>query len=734
MTESWIEAMIEAYNMRPWRAEPLWELAKHFRLKEQHKAAWLFIERGLQLDETPRDDTLFIEEFPHKWGFKEEAQICGFYAPTPEGRDLGHAACEELALSREAPFYLQDNAWRNLFWYARPLKEAAPSFKAKQITFIPPDSYRPMNPSVCRLGDKMVINVRSVNYRIGDDGRYVMPEHEPDIRTRNFLFELHEDLTFSSMGEVFEPADLPPMAWTGVQGFEDLRLFTSRGKLWSISSVRQMSSDGCNEMVVAMISTEAGNARLSNWKVLTQQTRQVEKNWIPVMSRDTGWSADDGPGATVLKCFIYRCDPFRTVDSLGNTIEERGLPIVAREWGGSSQAIPFDDGYLMVVHERIPRPGFGQRQYQRRFVWLDSDLHIRKLSRRFSLTETGQGEFCCGICWHPDGERLVLSWGVLDREAWLGTIGADDVRRMLYQPKALVPELPAPKFLPEMPWDRIPNPERAAIDDTGMKTSVEGRGRLDDGAGSSSEVNARPSQGGGALASIPQSVSWLDRNTNSALQNEGDLKWAITCVQSQGWPTHLDTTKHWDSYIAIEHTLKHAAKDERILDAGADRVSTYLPTLAKLGYTKLLGLNLLEPGWEAVENVVYGRGNIERTLLDDEAFAFVACLSVIEHGVNTLRFLQEAARILRPGGHLFVSTDYWRNPINTGIQDWKIFLPEEIEVLEKHANRFGLVIAGPHPLDRTCSERVCHHAGQSYTFINMLFQKKEERANVGKIL
>ena len=42
-------------------------------------------------------------------------------------------------------------------------------------------------------------------------------------------------------------------------------------------------------------------------------------------------------------------------------------------------------------------------------------------------------EFAAGLAWHPDGKRLVVSYGLADRESWLGTFGADDLMRVLGQ-------------------------------------------------------------------------------------------------------------------------------------------------------------------------------------------------------------------------------------------------------------------------------------------------------------
>jgi len=216
--------------------------------------------------------------------------------------------------------------------------------------------------------------------------------------------------------------------------------------------------------------------------------------------------------------------------------------------------------------------------------------------------------------------------------------------------------------------------------------------------------------------------SWLKTNTNAALRTERDLHYAIDRVQRARWPLHADRTKNWDAYIALRHVLDCVTVDDWVLDAGADRVSSFLPTLAWLGYRNLLGLNLLEPGPSQVGGITYNHGNIEWTKLEDEAFAFVACLSTIEHDVDVVKFLGEAARILKPGGHLFISTDFWREPIVTPVAGWRIFTPHGIMSIIDQAAKVGLYLTSEG--DLAVIDRVCHHAGLDYTFVNLLFEKR----------
>ena len=94
--------------------------------------------------------------------------------------------------------------------------------------------------------------------------------------------------------------------------------------------------------------------------------------------------------------------------------------------GGGSQVIPFHQGYLAIVHEARQIPGRPTRYYLHRFVSWDADFNIVKISKPFGFHEKTI-EYAMGLCRHPDGKRLIISYGFKDCEARLGTVTDDDV-------------------------------------------------------------------------------------------------------------------------------------------------------------------------------------------------------------------------------------------------------------------------------------------------------------------
>ncbi len=340
----------------------------------------------------------------------------------PARKDRGHAACNQLALNRGIPSGTRDLARRNLFFYAQPISTMTPSFAAHRIDFRAPDGFYAMNPSIARLGEQIVTMVRCVNYKLAD-GRYETPGGAP-ITTRNFLLGLTVDLAIQSIAEVLPPSDFPPPAYPWVIGFEDPRLFAWNNELWCCSNVRERTPEGWCEQIWARIDDSAPDVcRLTAWRPLYPEgPRLHEKNWMPFVEACT-----KATGADALR-FVYLCDPTRILDDQARTVAKTIPTIAAENFRGGSQAIAFDGGWLALIHEDVSRDG--QRFYHHRFVWLDAAYTLRRVSRRFYLNQNGI-EFAAGLAWHPDGQRLMVSYGVGDCESWLGAVNADEVRSTL---------------------------------------------------------------------------------------------------------------------------------------------------------------------------------------------------------------------------------------------------------------------------------------------------------------
>ena len=226
----------------------------------------------------------------------------------------------------------------------------------------------------------------------------------------------------------------------------------------------------------------------------------------------------------------------------------------------------------------------------------------------------------------------------------------------------------------------------------------------------------------------PATFRWAKGQTNAALRDASDIERAARELAAAGLPPHPDRPKCWDGFLATLHATTTTPRDMPVLDAGAERYSTFLPGLRRLGFSDLTGINTAFTAEEVVDRIRYRPGDVTGSDLADASFGFIACLSVVEHGVDMPAFLREQARLLRPGGHLFVSCDYWETPIDTaGLHAYgvpvRILTRVDLDAAIAVAEAAGLRLVGPSNLG--CAEKVVcwERFGLRYTFANLLWRR-----------
>jgi glycosyltransferase involved in cell wall biosynthesis len=410
-----ISGMIEAYNFRPQRAEPLYELAKFFRERGNNAAALLFAKQGVN---TPRpDDLLFVNDFIHAHGLRYEYAIAGFYDPKEKNRAF--QVTDDLALDPSAPATFRWSARANLYWFNETLIRHCPSFRTREINFLPPRGYTAMNPSVEVFDGKIRCNVRCVNYKIDEQGRYMIGEkecHDAPIETRNFVLSLDGELDTLNSREIIWHR--PQAKFPLVIGLEDVRLYRAQGDLWFSACVREQASNGtCQQLRGKLVHDHDDHYLLvDEWQMMSGEGA-VEKNWMPKLGVDQ-------------QEFMYRLDKVYHAES-GEITKHESKTFVG-DISGSSQLVPFRHGWLAVTHEASSDPNTGKRTYWHRFAWFNIDGELRRLSLPF-VFEDKQIEFCAGLAYHPNGDDLIISYGVRDAVAKLAVVKIEEVAQMIWK-------------------------------------------------------------------------------------------------------------------------------------------------------------------------------------------------------------------------------------------------------------------------------------------------------------
>jgi FkbM family methyltransferase len=406
--QGFVEAAREAFRLRPHRAEPLHDLARYYLGKSRGDLALGYAEAGLALA-MPEQDTLGIEQHVYATGLKEAFTIAASYSENAEEKERGRRICYWLSLDRDVPDHIRGLARHNSSWYAQPAKALMPSVRCHPLLVSAPEGCQPGNVSVARHGEGFVALVRYS----GSLDR----QEDTSFRHRMLLCDLDERFHVVSFTEVLAPADMPAPRHLESLGFEDARVFLWRKALWCLSCVCQLNAEGRAEMVLARIDRSSGtHCDCADWRVLASATpARQEKDWMPQLVGDE------------LR-FVHSVDPIRILGESGVVLLDEPVAIAAENFHGGSQAIPFDDGWLMVIHEwEQMRDG---RRYFHRLVWLDAQSRLARLSRRFFFQRMAR-EFVAGLAWHVTGEHLVMSFATDGREPMLAVVHADEVRAAL---------------------------------------------------------------------------------------------------------------------------------------------------------------------------------------------------------------------------------------------------------------------------------------------------------------
>jgi SAM-dependent methyltransferase len=220
-----------------------------------------------------------------------------------------------------------------------------------------------------------------------------------------------------------------------------------------------------------------------------------------------------------------------------------------------------------------------------------------------------------------------------------------------------------------------------------------------------------------APAGTPEAPWW-----NAVLLSKADVDAAVEQLTRLRLPPMRDYPKNWDSLAALDLILRKTDRSARVLDAGSERYSMILPWLAMYGYRHLRGCNLVFDKPSRMGPIRYEYGDITATSYGNATFDAVTCLSVVEHGVNMEAYFREMSRIIRPGGVLITSTDYWEMPVETfGRRGYgvPIHIFDKAEILELFAiaARCGFELLSP--VNLSSREKVVWWVQHdlSYTFL-----------------
>lgn len=400
---------LEAYQCFPKRIENLYEIIKHYRNEGKNNLAYhYYLLADYERNQNKTWDFLFLQKDVYDYKIDYELSIIGYYC-NRNNHDLKKTCMKVIAhegvennLTRNVlsnyKFYAE-----NILQYAIPLSEQKVDL-LKQIgknTLWCGQDFATSTPSLCLdKNDNLIVCVRFVNYRIGDNGEYI---NQKNITTHNVIAQINIG------SPIWKKTDEFLLKYDETHdnvyvGLEDVRLFSLKNKI--CYNANRGVDDGSNHSMMV----EHGNIDLHNKQTIHsvflkyEKQNNIEKNWV-LFSKDQ----------TSLKC-VYKWHPLTLGDVVGEKLQithEIKTPAFFKDIRGSTNGVVVNDEIWFLTHLVSYED---RRYYYHCLVVLNKKtLEMKKYTPLFTF-EKNKVEYSLGFVYLKSTNRFLIGYSVMDKE------------------------------------------------------------------------------------------------------------------------------------------------------------------------------------------------------------------------------------------------------------------------------------------------------------------------------
>ncbi len=446
-----LKSYYKAHNLIEDRIEAIYEITKMNRITSNSYLAYIFSKK-LNLNKNSNYLLLIPDYNYYKTLFAHEISILGYYNLESELK-LGLDCSDNinfiidnieygLKFSNNNNLDLRKNLINNYRYYIRPLSyyinyNNCFSFDIDINNKSNPNNFS-INPSIVYFNNKYIISSREINYNYHLDYDY-SDWSGPNIYSNNFIFIvnnlddlknknyiLHKKINFN-LSPNFKFYD------NFFMGFEDLRLFIYDNKLFGICTAKFTNDKNLNEMCLCYFDD---NYDVYNICILNNYNNHInQKNWCPFVNNQNNKLQ-----------FLYSNNPTTQIltfdTSNNNCILDYNIQnnINTSFFRGNSKLIWLNNekenitGYLYMIHEvaniQLNHPNKFRRYYYHRFVLLDTNFNIIKLSPLFFLLDNTI-EFVCGLEYDENNNNIIITFGYEDKKSYLINFNFSDLKKIL---------------------------------------------------------------------------------------------------------------------------------------------------------------------------------------------------------------------------------------------------------------------------------------------------------------
>ena len=383
-----LQTWIEAYGYHPKRAENLYELVKHYRIKGQQQLSYVFYKLAKQIP-YPTDNVLFIHKDVYDYLLDYEYSIIAYYVNNT--KDIQPLFMKLMNI----PALRIDNLLSNYKFYAQSLSQYEERSillnTYKEVQEQTTDDFTASTPSIIQYKDGYLTNVRLVDFILNGDGSYTYSDGY-SVNTKNMALIMDKNF------EVIDSHVFNPQLNTEcrVRGLEDVKIIDCGENIGYIST--KQSDDASNRIFkMAGGSYDLTSPVLEYHEIESPINAECEKNWGIFLHDD------------IIK-IVYKWSPltiyrFNEEMKKMDTLIEKPMPYIFTKVRGSTNGAIYGDELWFIGHVvEYNKP----RKYYHLFIILDKNtLELKKYSRLFTFDSNVNVEFCLGLVVEDD--RLIVS-------------------------------------------------------------------------------------------------------------------------------------------------------------------------------------------------------------------------------------------------------------------------------------------------------------------------------------
>jgi tetratricopeptide (TPR) repeat protein len=394
-----IMSWMNGYNHHTSRSETIYEICKYYREKGKNKLAMMFCKLGMEIP-YPVNDSLFIHKDVYDTGFDYELSILGYYNNYP---DTYKVFTRLMNKSNQS----YNNLLSNYKFYVPKLSvdkymtHKIGGIELKDTITICGTKYEMngSNPCIFKMGDKYMINIRFVNYKLNRDGSYSFAVNDGKIVTVNKIFELDEHLNVKDIVVMLVPNN-NDLRYVGIEDIKPYYAGTSCIPFMGTCQhpINHKLSCGYGEIDMTDMSNISTN--ISYTPVNTPYNKDCEKNWVFYGDYNVVYQWSPLTIGKIVK---------KDNELMFEKEKEIPMPPFFQQVRGSTNGYTFGNELWFICHVvEYSQP----REYYHFFAVFDKEkMEIKRWSNLFKY-EGEKIEYSLGLI--VEEERIIISYSKWD--------------------------------------------------------------------------------------------------------------------------------------------------------------------------------------------------------------------------------------------------------------------------------------------------------------------------------